>query len=638
MMTLTSIQFPIWSELSLKSAKQVEPLSENGGRVRFLYSFLNKIGADRIYLLLAKSLFAALALFLFLTCVGFYHAYTPYSDDFAWILHCDHRFANVAEWFTRGSMDYHINYPGLVTPFWSPNFRPLTASFFYLASLFHAWTGYKSQLALNYVLFVVVLWAYLQFLQRFTPLPAAVRWIVGALFLVSPVWSETYFGPSLRVHLLECACTLLACLLLASTAGGSLFRRVVPAAIVSAGAVFAHEVAIVAPLVVAWTHYHVSSRAGDSRRRAAGEAFLIVAISLGLYFTVRLAFFHPPILSAFHAYMEVKARPPGVAVFSLLPRLFFPFEAYVSRESLLGSGGTLIGWSMMLFTLTIYVLLAAGLVRNSPYRSDLRCLTGCTVIAAAPLVFQVIARQMGIVLIYCLPLAYLAVESIVSANVNRLRLRWVGTALLAGAGALYIGAGVQSFLKARAYWDLESRYSRSMQSVLVSAMKRGARHLFLINDLPGDGASLAMLQLVAEENGVTLVDPTVVNQLSLGKYEVASPTQDNGILVECRGDVVSIQIDLAPDRAFAFTFAEPHLLLTRANASGGRYEFPDVHRTQYRDRLTGSSVEKIDFGSRLVFTAPTACSSVGVVGFPGRGQLEAKIFPLAARQSSQVQN
>ena len=80
--------------------------------------------------MLAKLFLAALVAFIFLTCVGFYPAYTPYGDDFAWILHCDHRFANVAEWFTRGSTDYHINYyPGLVTSF-TPNFRPLTASFY----------------------------------------------------------------------------------------------------------------------------------------------------------------------------------------------------------------------------------------------------------------------------------------------------------------------------------------------------------------------------------------------------------------------------------------------------------------------------------------------------------------------------
>ena len=583
--------------------------------------------------MLAKSFLAALALFIFLTCVSFYAAYTPNEDDFAWILHCDHRFANVGEWFTRGSTDYHINYPGLVTPFLTPNFRPLTASFFYLASFFHAWTGYKSQLALNHVLFIVVFWAYLQFLQRFTPLPAGVRWIVGAVFLVSPVWSTTYFYPSLRVHLLECACTLLASLLLPSAAGGSLFRRVVPAAIVSAGAVFAHELGCVAPLVVAWTHYHVSSRARDSRKRAAGETFLIVAISFGLYFAVRLAFFHQPAQSAYHAYQQVHAKSPAVAVLGLLMRLFFPFDTYVSGDILLGSGG--IGWSMVLFTLTIYVLLAAGLVRNWRYRSDLRMLAGCTVIAAAPLVLAVIARQMGIVLIYCLPLVYLAVESLISVNV---KLRPVGTAFLAVACAIYVGAGIQSFLNARANSVLGSRYSRSMQGVLVSAMKRGAKHVFLINDLSGHYGSLAMLQLTAKENGVTLVDPIVVNQLSLGKYDDASPSQDTGILVECRGDVVSIQIELAAGRAFEFTLAEPHLLLTRANASGGRYEFPYVHRPESRTRLWRSSVEKIDFGSRLVFTAPTACSSVGVVGFPGRGQLEPKIFLPGAQQSSQVQN
>jgi hypothetical protein len=609
--------------------------SDRRGGVRRLDSFLKKLGVERIYLLLAQSLFFALASFIFLACLGFYHAYTPYSDDFAWILHCDHRFANVAEWFTQGSTDYHINYPGLVDPLYRANFRPLTASFFYLASLFHAWTGYKSQLALNDVLFVIVFWAYLQFLRRFTPLLAVVRWIVGAAFLASPVWSDTYFYPSQRVHLLECACTLLASLLLPYAAGGSLFRRVVPAAIISAGGVFAHELGIVVPLVVSWTHYHVSSRARYSRKRAAGEAFLILGISFLLYFGVRLAFFQHSVQGTYHAHQEENNKSPAVAVLGLLMRLFFPFERYVSGDALLGSRGTLIGWSMVLLTLTIYVSLAVGLVCNSRYRSDLRMLTGCTVIAAVPVVFAVIARQMGIVLIYCLPLAYLALESSISANVDRLRLRRAGIALLVGAGAIYIGAGIQSFLEARANWDLASRYSRSMRAVLVSAMKRGAEHILLINDPSAYWGSLAMLQLTAKENGVKLDDPIVVNQLSLEKYEDARPTQDNGIRVECRGNVVSIQIDLAPGRAFEFV-AEPQMLLTRTTASGGRYDFPYVHRTQYLAGLTRSSVEKIDFGSRLVFTAPTVCSSVGVVGFPGRGQMEPQIFLLGDQQGSQA--
>src|SRR5215469_7144170 len=226
-----------------------------------------KHGGTRTGALFAKSFFFALALFLSLICVSFYHNYTLCSDDFAWILHCDYRFANVAEWFTRGSTDIHINYPGLVNPLATANFRPLTASCFYFASLFNTWMGYQSQLALNYVLLIVVICAYLSFLRRFTTLPPTARWIVAAAFLVSPVWSDTYFYPSVRVHLLECACTLLATLLV-SVAGGSLFRRVVPSGIVAAGAVFAHELGAVAPLVVAWTHYNVSSDAGVSRRRA----------------------------------------------------------------------------------------------------------------------------------------------------------------------------------------------------------------------------------------------------------------------------------------------------------------------------------------------------------------------------------
>jgi hypothetical protein len=599
---------------------------------------MSELNAERIRLIFAKSFFAVLALFFILNCISFYRIYTLYCDDFAWVLHCDHRFANVAEWFTVGSTHYHINYPGLVSPFLTPNFRPLTAAFFYLASFFHAWTGYRSQLALNYVLFPVVIWAYLQFLKRFTPLTPLARWIVAAAFLASPVWSDVYFYPSLRVHLLECACTLLASLLLPYAASGSLLRRVVHAGIVSSGAVFAHELGIVAPLVVAWTHYRVTSRTAGSRKKAAMESFLIVAVSLGLYGAVRLAFFHQPAQSGYHAYQDAHGTSPVVAVLGLLLRLFFPFDTYVAGEVLLGGHATVISGLMVLVTLVIYVLLAAGLIRFSRYRYDLQTLGASTLIAAAPLVFAVLARQMGILLIYALPLAYLAVQSVISLDIKRLPIRQAGTALLAGAFAIYIGAGVQLFLKARANWDLEARYSRSMQAVLVSAMNGGARHIFLVDDMSGYYGSLAMLQLTARESGVTLVDPMVVNQLSLVKNEDASPAHDSGIQVECRGDVVSIQIELAEGRQFEFTRAEPLMLLALANTSGGRYEFPDVRRTQHRGRLARSSVEEIDLGRKLTFTAPTACSSVGVVGFPGRGRSEPQIFLLGGQQGAQVLN
>jgi hypothetical protein len=584
--------------------------------------------------LLAKSFFFALALFLCVVCVRFYHSYTLYSDDFAWILHCDYRFASPAEWFTRGSTDYHINYPGLVNRFQTANFRPLTASVFYLASLFGNWMGYKSQLAMNYVLLILVICTYLWFLRRFTPLPSGARWLVGAAFMVSPVWSDAYFYPSVRVHLLECECTLLASVLLVSVAGGSLFRRVVPPGIVSAGAVFAHELGAVAPLVVAWMHYKVSTGAGLSRRRAAWEAFLIVALAFGVYFGVRLAFFQVPLLRGYHAYQAVHPKSLAVAAAGVAMRIFFPFDAYVDGGVLTGGRGTLIGWLMVLFTLAIYISIAVGVVRKTRYRNDLRILTGCVAIAAAPLAFAVIARHFCIVLVYCLPLAYLAVESLTSERVNQSGLRWAGAALILGAGTIYIGAGIQSFLKARQYWQAQSDYSRSTQEALASAVKHGARHIFLVNDVSAYFGSMAMLQLIAKENAVNLVDPTVVNQMSLGQYQDATPTPDDGILADCQGNMLSIQINLAPGRTFQFS-AEPHLLLTRTNASGGRYAFPFLRTTEFRSRWAGSSIENIDFGSRLLFTAPTVCNSVAVVGFPGRGELEPATFLLGSRLNSQ---
>lgn len=582
----------------------------------------------------AKSFFFALAVFISIICATFYQCYTLYSDDFAWVLHCDYRFANAAEWLTRGSTDYHVNYPGLVNPFATANFRPLTAAFFYLGSLFGPWMGYKSQLALNYALLILVAGAYLSFLRRFTHLSAPVRWMVAAAFLISPVWSDTYFYPSVRVHLLECACTLLASLLLVSAAGGSLFRRVVPSALVSAGAVFAHELGAVAPLVVAWTHYSMSSGNGRSRRRAAWEALLIVAVAFAVYFGVRLAFFQVPLVGGFHAFQTGHPKSLVVAAAGVAMRLFFPFDSYISGDALSGHG-TPISWLMLLLTVAIYILVAVALVRKTRYRSDLRLLVGCVVIAAAPLAFAVIVRHFCIVLIYCLPLACLAAESMASLAANRLLLRRAGAALIIAAGTVYIGAGIQSLLRARAYWQVQADLSRSTQEAVASAMKRGARHVFLVDDVSAYFGSMAMLQLTAKDNGVALVDPTVVNQMSSEQSQDAGMRSDNGVLADCRANVLSLQIDLAPGRTFLFS-AEPHLLLTRANASGGRYAFPYVHETELRSRWSGFTTEDVDFGSRLVFTAPTACDSVAVVGFPARGRLEPAVFLFGSGDASQA--
>jgi len=570
---------------------------------------------------------------MFVTAATFYPAYAPYADDYSWILHCDYRFAHPWEWFTMGSTDYHVNYPGLTPPYLTANFRPLTASFFYLASLSYAWTGYKSQLALNHVLLIVILLMYLKFLKRFTPLPPVARWMVSALFLVSPVWSDTYFSPSLRVHLLECACTLAASLLLPTTFGGSLFRRVVPAALVSAGAVFAHELGIVAPVVVAGTHYYGSCSVRDSRKTAAREALLILTISLGLYCAVRLALFQPPFQGAYRGTRQEHPTSLVVGVLGVAMRLFFQSSQYLSGEGLLRGRLTLIGWSMILFTIGFCACLCVGLLRSWRNRYDLRLLTGCAVITAIPLIFAVVPRHMCIVLIYCLPMAYLAVESVTSLDIKMLGIRPVGAAFLAGASLIYIGAGLESFLNSRAYVDLLSRWNNCIRGTLVTAMKVGGRHLFLINDLSVNYSSLAMMQLTSKENGVTLVDPVVVNQLFVGEDQTPSPAHDTGVQVECRGDVLTTRIDLPAGRAFVFTHAEPNMLLTRANASGGRYEFPDMRRRRYKTGgVIGSVVENIDFGSRLIFTAPVSCDDVGVVGFPSNGPLKSKIFFLGSQQ------
>jgi hypothetical protein len=583
--------------------------------------------------ILARLFLAAVLLFMFVASATFYQAYAPYTDDYSWILHCDYRFAHPGEWFTRGSTDYHINYPGITPPYITANFRPLTASFFYLASLSYAWTGYKSQLALNHILLIVIFFMYLRFLRRFTPLPPVARWMVSAIFLVSPVWSFTYFSPSLRVHLLECACTLAASLLLPTTSGGSLFRRVVPAAIISAGAAFAHELGIVAPMVVAWTHYYGSCSVRDSRKTAAREAFLILTISLGLYCAVRLALFQPPFLSAYHAVRHEQATSPVVGVLGVAIRLFFQSNQYLSGEALLGGRLMLIGWSIILFTVGIYACLSVGLLRTWRNLRDLRLLTGCAVIAAIPLIFVVVARHMCIVLIYCLPVAYLAVESVMSLDIKRSSIRPVGVAFLAGASLIYIGAGLESFLTARAYVEWVSRWNNSLRGTLVTAMKAGGRHLFLINDMSINYSSQPMLQLAARENGVTLVDPVVVNQFSVGEDETPGPAHETGVQVECRGGVLTTRIDLPAGRAFAFTHADPNMLLIRGNASGGWYEFPYMRRSLHRIGVTGSIAENFDFGSRLIFTTPVSCDDVGVVGFPGNGPLKSKIFFLGSQQS-----
>jgi hypothetical protein len=576
-------------------------------------------------------------LFLSAVCLGFYRVYKPWGDDFAYLLYCDYRFANIAQWFTRGMVDYLTNYPGAASL--TPYFRPLTASFFYLASLGHTLAGYKPQLALNHLLFLLVFWTYFKFLKRFTPLPTAARWLVVACFSVSPVWSGAYFVPTLRVHLLECACVLVASLVLPAPGKTASLKRLVLAACISAGAIFAHELAVVAPALVGLTHY-LTSHVPDLRRKAAREALLIVSISFSLYFAVRLAFFHVPVASA-HPLRSLNAIGLGAGCVRMILRLFFHFDTYMNTSVFLGHTlgrdtslflgrtvgriGTPAAWAMLFITLAAYLFLAAKLKSKCRYRSEIRMLAACALVASTSVVLQPIARQMSIVLIYSLPLLYLALEPFTFRELKQLRLAQAATVLVAGAFSIYLALGLRAFLEMRAHAQAMAGYARSMERVLVSAMIGGGNHIFLINDLAGQFGSRAMLQITAKENGVTLINPTVVNQLYVSDQERAIPAQGHpGVLVECRDDVLSIRIELAAGRAFWFANFDPQLLLNGADS--GRYQFPYMRRPHPQSLFLRKTTEQVDFGSNFEFRAPTKCSQTAVVGFPGRGALEPRVF------------
>jgi hypothetical protein len=57
-----------------------------------------------------------------------------------------------------------------------------------------------------------------------------------------------------------------------------------------------------------------------------------------------------------------------------------------------------------------------------------------------------------------------------------------------------------------------------------------------------------------------------------------------------------------------------------------------MRRSFQKTGVTGSIVENIDYGRRLIFTAPVSCDDVGVVGFPGNGPLKSRIFILGSQQ------
>ncbi len=601
--------------------------------------YLYRFPKERLTKLIKLSVLV-LGSFLATVCMGFYSVYTPWGDDFGWILYCDHRFANVASWFTRGMADYFLNYSGASST--TPFFRPLTASFYYLASLGHSWAGYKSQLALNYLLLLFVFWTYSKFLRRYTPLPTPARWLVGACFVVSPVWSGAYFIPASRVHLLECACVLVATLALPAPEETARLKGVVLAGCVSAGAIFAHEVAVVAPLVVALTHY-LTSYPADLRRKVAREALLIVAISYGVYFPVRLAFFHLPVENAYPL-MSLTALGLATNCVSTILRLFLPFETYINTAVFLGRPlrihtplfmgrtvgriGTPAAWTMLFITLLAYILLAAKLMRKSRYSRELRMLATCAAVASAPVVLHPIARQMCIILVYSLPLLYLALEPLTFRDLKQLRLAQASTVILVCALSIYVIFGLRAFLEMRTHALTMVRRAHSMERTLESAMVGGGNEIYLINDLVGQFGNRAMLQLKAREKGVTLINPTSVNQLYVSDQELPPPAGGTpGVLVECRGDVLSIQIELAAGRAFWFPNFDPQVMVR--GESSGRYEFPDMRPTERSRGFLRKATEMVDYGSTLIFTSPTKCSQTVVVGFPGKGVLESRFFSWA---------
>jgi hypothetical protein len=404
-------------------------------------------------------------------------------------------------------------------------------------------------------------------------------------------------------------------------------KRVVLAACISAGAIFSHEVAVVVPAVVALTHYLTSTGSG-LRRKTGREALLIVAISYSLYFAFRLAFFHVPASSAYPLRGLSAEQLATNCVYTIL-LLFFPFGDYINAHLFLGSLGgriaTPAGYSMLFMTLLIYYFLARKLMNKSRYSSETRMLATCALVASTSLVLTPDTRQMSIVLVYSLPLLYMALEPFTFRELKQLRLAQAGTVLIAGAISIYLALGLRSILKVRADVQSMDGYARSMEHVLVSAIIGGGNHIFLINDIAGGPGARAMLQLTAKENGVTLVNPTVVNQLNVSTQGYAYPVQgDSGVLVECRSDVLSIRIELAAGRTFEFYSFESLPFLNLAN--NGSYKFPSIRRTQRKDPNRPRTYEDADFGSNLVFTSPTKCSQTAVVGFPGRGELEPRVF------------
>jgi len=542
----------------------------------------------------------------------------PWGDDFAWILYCDYRFANAAQWFTRGTIDYFINYSGL--PASHPFFRPLTASSFYLASLGHKWLGYKSQLAMNYVLLLLVFWTYFKFLRRFTSLSVGARRLVMACFLVSPVWAGAYFAATLRVHLLESACVLLATAVLPVPEESARLKRVILAACISAGAIFAHEVGVIGPLVVALTHY-MSTQAASIRRKAGREAVIIVALASGLYLSVRLIFFRGP---AANAYPLASKNILGIAFSAVSTgfRLFFPYDGAFTVTPALGM-------PILALTLIAYAFLAIKLKAGKSHpRRDLQMLTVCTLVAGTSVVLSPVARMMSIVIIFALPLLYMVFEPSTFRELRLPRLAQAGTALLVCAYSFYLALGFHSFLEMRAEAELTANYSRSMDRLLVSTMKEGNNRILLVNDLAGRWAARAMLELTAKEDGLTLVNPVVVDQLSVDKSERDFPVNtDRGVLVDCREDVISIRIELDEHRAFWFNNLD--LRVPSIRLASGAYEFPSMRITRFHKFARGT-IDQVDFGRKLQFTAPTECSQTAVVGFPGYGILEPRAFFLGA--------
>ena len=493
-----------------------------------------------------RAVAAALALLVLAASVAanarFLATYALRGDDFALVLHSARFFpASAREWWTAGFAGYFANFPE-ATAEYTRFLRPTVNASFWLESWLAAGPSSPAFLLTSYAGHALCAALVYLFSRRAAGLPRAGAVLAAALFAGSASALELFHSPAFRGDMLGALFAMTALLLAlraarvpedADRSAAALLALAILSLLL---AVFAKETALAAPPIVAawyWT---------ERGRRGIGGA-LLLASPAAIYVAAKVIVQG----GGGGAYATIAGLHRSAV--QTLSSAFFPgggaFEALALARSaaLPPLDGARIVFALALNAAAL-ALLAWVLVRRRDRR--VIALTAATLAAlAVPMLLAPYARLMYFGQMFALPLFVLLLAT-PGGRARRLAAAAMVAALLTNpAWSLARMVGMQGDLAAR------NEQSRALQRTLGDVVRDPAvRRVYLLDDVPGQYGSLAMMRIAALRAGRTDVWLRVVN--SMGVTGDWSRRASPPLRITVRGGELRIAARCAAECDFSF--------------------------------------------------------------------------------------